>query len=159
MLECDLDGFKVRYLWSDRWNSLIAFFFSFYVPVTLDSSHHPAVVLLTSRWRGFYHVNHTFHQLVKSNNLGRLNEPAVVWFLVGLAKRNAAWHAAWAGIAFCFITDTARKKGKKNKCVHIQPVLHEREREIWAWLPVPTELIISPIEPLAQFSRNRSPVH
>lgn len=34
-----------------------------------------------------------------------------------------------------------------------------KKTEIWALLPVPTELIISPIEPLAQFSRNRSPVH
>lgn len=33
------------------------------------------------------------------------------------------------------------------------------QRELWARLPVPTELICSCTEPLAQFSRNRSPVH
>lgn len=32
-------------------------------------------------------------------------------------------------------------------------------RKKWARPPVPTELIISPMQPLAQFSRNRRPVH
>lgn len=33
-----------------------------------------------------------------------------MWFLVGLAKQNTAWHAVWVLITFCFITDKKRKK-------------------------------------------------
>lgn len=42
--------------------------------------------------------------------------------------------------------------GKGKKC------WESVRRSIWARLPVPTELICSCTEPLAQFSRNRSPV-
>lgn len=76
-----------------RWWNVIYMDLEFNDP----DSHYPAVVLLTSQWRVFYHVNHTFHQLVKSNSL---NEPTVMcvfsfsFFCVGLAKWNAAWYAA-----------------------------------------------------------------
>lgn len=48
-------------------------------------------------------------------------------------------------------TAAARIKGKRAET--------RWQRELWARLPVPTELICSCTEPLAQFSRNRSPVH
>lgn len=65
-------------------------------------------------------------------------------------------------LLFASLQTLHQKKTRRRErmCVHRLPVLHMTERtEIWAWLPVPTELIISPMEPLAQFSRNRSPVH
>lgn len=47
--------------------------------------------------------------------------------------------------------------GCKLKSVHSGVVPDDRH-SFGLWLPVPTELIISLTEPLAQFSRNRSPV-
>lgn len=76
-----------------------------------------------------------------------------MWFLagLGLAERRSSWRSLFASLQ-------TKKQGKK--CFHGLPVLCWRaSRDIQGWLPVPTELIISPIQPLAQFSRNRSPVH
>lgn len=102
-----------------RWWNVIYMDLEFNDP----DSHYPAVVLLTSQWRVFYHVNHTFHQLVKSNSL---NEPTVMcvflflFFLCGFGKVERCLVRSPS----CFITDVARKE----ICVHTESVLHEKER-------------------------------
>lgn len=84
--------------------------------------------------------------------------PPYLFYILPVAKTLLHRGRIWATVWHLKVTIGWRETEKVRGLMVVRR-LTTRQESFGLWLPVPTELIISPTEPLAQFSRNRSPVH
>lgn len=148
-VECGFDGFKIS-IFMIRLSKYPCSFFSLNVKnvhLICASSHHLSVASLT---------------LVKfqpcepqRSTAGEIQQCQLYGFSRGFSKVGGTLLDMLPELELLF----ASLQREKTMLVASTWWEMEWEREIWAWISVPTELIISPTESLAQFSRNRNPVH
>lgn len=149
-VECGFDGFKIS-IFMIRLSKYPCSFWVFFnvknVHLIWASSHHLSVASLT---------------LVKfqpcepqRSPAGEIQQCQLYGFSRGFSKVGGTLLDMLPELELLF----ASLQREKTMLVVSSWWEMEWEREIWAWISVPTELIISPTESLAQFSRNRNPVH